>query len=226
MSSLDLSAVSHYAAVDRYIEQHTTPEHPYLRALYRATHLQLLHARMASGHVQGQLLKLFAQLLAPRRVLEVGTYSGYATLALASGMPRGGKIVTFEINDEQEDFTRPWLEQSPWEVEIEMVIGDVLTALPTRSESPFDLIYIDGNKRDYPAYFDLLFPYLAEGGLLVADNTLWDGHVVEAAYDNDPQTKAIKEFNDLVTHHPQLDTLILPLRDGLTVARKKDIGTS
>lgn len=221
MSSLDLSAPANNVALDAYIEAHTTAEHPYLHRLYRATHLQLLHARMASGHVQGQLLKLFAQLSGARRVLEVGTYSGYATLALASGMPKGGKILTFEINDEQEDFTRPWLENAPWEVEIEMVIGDVLERLPLRSETAFDLIYIDGNKRDYVAYFNLLYPQLSSGGLLIADNTLWDGHVVEEAYANDPQTKSIKAFNDLVAHHPNLDTLILPLRDGLTVARKR-----
>lgn len=222
MSSLDLTAAAQNAALDAYVAAHTTAEHPYLQQLYRATHLHLLHPRMASGHVQGQLLKLFAQLIAPRRVLEVGTYSGYATLALASGMPKGGSILTFEINDEQEDFTRPWLENSPWEVGIEMVIGDVLTALPPRKEASFDLIYIDGNKRDYPAYFDLLFPYLSEGGLLLADNTLWDGHVVEEQYANDAQTKAIRNFNTTVAAHPLLDTILLPLRDGLTVARKKN----
>ncbi|MDY3944189.1 MAG: O-methyltransferase [Alloprevotella sp.] len=221
MSSLDLSAPAHNVALDEYIEAHTTAEHPYLRRLYRATHLHLLHARMASGHVQGLLLKMLAQLSGARRVLEVGTYSGYATLALASGMPAGSSILTFEINDEQEDFTRPWLEGAPWEVDIEMVIGDVLAVLPTRTEAPFDLIYIDGNKRDYVAYFDLLYPLLAPGGLLIADNTLWDGHVVEASYAEDAQTKSIKAFNDLVAQHPDLDTLILPLRDGLTVARKR-----
>lgn len=221
MSSLDTAPLAHDAALDDYILAHATPEDDYLYRLYRATHLHLLHPRMASGHLQGRVLRLLAQLSGARHALEVGTYSGYATLAIASGMPAGGKIVTFEINDEQEEFTRPWLDNAPWDIDIEMVIGDVLDAFPRRDDAPFDFIFIDGNKRDYCAYLDLLLPHLSAGGLLLADNTLWDGHVVDPAYDHDAQTAAIRAFNDRIVATPSLETLILPLRDGLTVARKR-----
>lgn len=206
--------------LDDYILAHNSPQHPYLRRLYRATHTRLIRPRMASGPLQGAVLKMFCQLVRPRLVVEIGTYSGYSALSMASGMPPGSRLITFEINDEQEDFTRPWLDNSPWSatVDIRMVVGDVCTLLPTMDLRP-DLVFIDANKRDYPTYYDLLLPRLRPGGILLADNTLWDGHVADPQR-QDPQTRGIRAFNDTLAADPRVETLILPLRDGLTVARK------
>lgn len=206
--------------LDDYLLAHMSPEHPYLHRLYRATHTRLLRPRMASGPLQGKLLTLLCALFSPRTVVEIGTYSGYSALSMAAGMPKGGKIFTFEINDEQEDFTRPWLEASPWrdEVEIRMIIGDVMQLLPDMV-TDIDLAFIDANKRDYLSYYELLLPRLRPGGCILADNTLWDGHVVESDR-NDPQTLGIRAFNDRVAADPRVETLILPLRDGLTLIRK------
>ncbi len=205
--------------LDDYVLAHTTPEHPYLHSLYRATNLHLLRPRMASGHLQGQLLKMLAQMLGPKTVVEIGTYSGYSALALASGMQRGSKVVTFEINDEQEDFTRPWLEGSPFEAEIEFVVGDVFELLPPMNLS-IDLAFVDANKRDYIAYYELLLPHLRPGAFLLADNTLWDGHVVDPTR-HDAQTEAIRAFNAHVAHDDRVEQLILPIRDGLSIIRKR-----
>lgn len=206
--------------MDSYLLSHITPEHPYLHALYRATHLHLLRPRMASGHLQGQLLKMLMQLTGAREVLEIGTYSGYSALALASGMPAGTRVTTFEINDEQEEFTRPWLEGSPFPARVEMHIGNIFELLPPM-QITFDAAFIDANKRDYVDYFNLVFPMLRPGGLLIADNTLWDGHVADPAYERDPQTAGIRAFNDLVATRPDAETVILPIRDGLTLVQKK-----
>lgn len=207
--------------LDDYILDHITAEHPYLRRLYRATNLQLIRPRMASGHLQGQLLKMLCELIAPKTVVEIGTYSGYSALAMASGMPEGSRLVTFEINDEQEDFTRPWLEGSPWSksVNIEMVIGDIRTLLPAMNLN-IDLVFMDANKRDYCEYFDLVMPLLNVGGYIIADNTLWDGHVVETER-QDPQTVGIRAFNDKIAADHRVENVILPIRDGLTLIRKK-----
>ncbi len=207
-------------ALDDYLLEHMSPEHPYLHQLYRATHTRLLRPRMASGPLQGKLLTLLCRLLQPRTVVEIGTYSGYSALAMAAGMPEGSRIFTFEINDEQEDFTRPWLENSPWraKVDIRMVIGDILQAEEQVPEG-IDLAFVDGNKRDYLAYYEFLLPRLSPGGCMLADNTLWDGHVLEPERD-DPQTLGIRAFNDRVARDERVETLILPLRDGLTLLRK------
>ncbi|MBQ7635405.1 MAG: class I SAM-dependent methyltransferase [Bacteroidaceae bacterium] len=204
--------------MEDYILSHITPEDPYLHNLYRATNLHLLRPRMASGHLQGLLLRTLTALVRPERVLEIGTFSGYATLCIASALPESGRIVTFEINDEQEDFTRPWFDGSPYAEKIEFVIGDVLNVLPRRTET-FQMAYIDGNKRDYCAYYDLVLPRMEKGGLLLFDNTLWNGRVADEAH-TDAQTQGIRRFNNLVAADNRVETLILPLRDGLTLLRK------
>ncbi len=207
-------------ALDDYVLAHITPEDPYLHRLYRATHTRLLRPRMASGHLQGCILRLLCQLTAPRTVVEIGTYSGYSALAMASGMSQGSRLLTFECNDEQEDFTRPWFNDAPWRdrVDIQMIIGDVFTLLPPM-ELTIDFAFIDANKRDYVDYYELLFPRLRTGGLLLADNTLWDGHVVNPER-QDAQTLGIRAFNDRVAGDPRVESLILPFRDGLTILRK------
>lgn len=204
--------------LDDYVARYSTPPDDYLHRLYRATHLHLLRPRMASGPVQGQLLRMLMQMVRPRTVVEIGTYSGYSALAMASGMPRGGVVHTFEVNDEQECFTRPWLEGAPYEARVEMWVGNVFELLPPM-QLQVDVAYIDANKREYVDYYDLLMPFMHSGSLLLADNTLWDGHVVDPAYDRDAQTLAIRRFNDHVAADPRVEQLILSERDGLTLMR-------
>ena len=164
--------------LDEYILEHIDPENDYLKALYRATHVKLLRPRMASGHLQGRMLKMFVEMIRPRNVLEIGTYSGYSALCLAEGLQEGAMLHTFEINDEQEDFTRPWLEGSPWADKITFHIGDALDLVP-QMDIRFDLAFVDGDKRRYIDYYNMVMDHLNPGGYIIADNTLWDGHVLE-----------------------------------------------
>lgn len=205
-------------ALDDYIRAHTTPERPELYRLWRATNTQLVRGRMASGHVQGQLLRMLVGMVRPRRILEVGTFSGYSALAMAAALPPGGELYTFEVNDEMEDFARGWFDASPYGSHIRFTVGDALTIVPTLGLD-FDFIFIDGDKRQYADYYAMAKRHLAHGGYIVADNTLWDGHVVDPAYDRDAQTQGIRRFNDLVVADPEVECVILPLRDGLTLIR-------
>lgn len=202
-----------------YIANHIDPEGDYLYRLYRATNLHTLHGRMASGHLQGRLLKMLVQMTQAKRVLEVGTFSGYSAICLAEGLPDDGLLYTFEINDEQEDFTRPWIEGSTVANKIRFIIGDAITEAP-RLGITFDLVFIDGDKRTYVETYEMALSVLRQGGFIVADNTLWDGHVCDSAYDKDQQTLGIRRFNDLVAADTRVEKVILPLRDGLTLIRK------
>ena len=206
--------------LDDYILEHIDEEGEYLHRLYRATHLKLLYGRMASGHLQGRLLKMFVRMIRPKNILEIGTYSGYSGLCLAEGLEEGGMLHTIEINDEQEDFTRPWFENSAYADKIKMHIGDALDVIP-RLEVKFDLAFIDGDKRKYAEYYEMVLEHLNDGGYILADNTLWDGHVLEPKPIKDPQTRSIVEFNDMVAKDQRVEKVILPLRDGLTIIRKK-----
>ena len=206
--------------VDEYILQHIDPEPDYLYRLWRATNIHMLHGRMASGHLQGRLLKMLVQMIRPKNILEVGTFSGYSALCMAEGLEEGGKVYTFEINDEQEDFTRPWIEGSPVGDKIVFRIGDALTEAPKLGVL-FDMAFIDGDKRTYRETYEMALKVVKNGGFIVADNTLWDGHVVDHAYDRDPQTRGIEDFNDFVAQDPRTEQVILPLRDGLTLIRKR-----
>ncbi len=207
-------------SIEEYILQHIDEESEYLKRLYRDTHVKLLRPRMASGHLQGRVLKMFVEMIQPRNIVEIGTYSGYSALCLAEGLQEGGKLYTFEINDEIEDFTRPWLEQSPYADKIEFIIGDALTLIPQLNVT-FDMAFIDGNKRNYQDYYELILAYLRQGGFMLVDNTLWDGHVIEEVKNNDKQTQGILAFNKLVAEDNRIEKVILPLRDGLTLIRKK-----
>lgn len=206
--------------LDEYILQHIDKEGDYLKALYRDTHVKLLRPRMASGHLQGRLLKMFVRMIRPRNILEIGTYSGYSALCMAEGLEKEGRLYTFEINDEQEDFTRPWFENSPYASQIEFIIGDALQLVP-QMDVMFDLAFVDGDKRRYLDYYEMVLPRMNRGGYIIADNTLWDGHVLEALRRNDAQTKGIMEFNDRIATDDRVEKVILPLRDGLTLIRKK-----
>lgn len=206
--------------IDEYILNNIDEEGDYLYRLYRATNVQLLHGRMASGHLQGRLLRMLVHMIRPRNILEVGTFSGYSAICLAEGLEEGGKVYTFEINDEQEDFTRPWIEQSPVADKIEFIIGDAITEAP-RLGINFDMAFIDGDKRTYIDTYEMVLGILKPGGFILADNTLWDGHVIEDAYMKDKQTQGIDKFNRHVAADSRVEKVILPLRDGLTLIRKK-----
>lgn len=205
--------------LDNYILTHSDPEPDYLYRLWRATNIHLLHGRMASGHLQGRLLKMLVGMIRPKNVLEVGTFSGYSALSMAEGLEDGGHLYTFEINDEQENFTRPWIEQSPWADRITFLIGDAITEAPRLGVS-FDLAFIDGDKRTYRETYEMALSVVRKGGFILADNTLWDGHVVDPSYGKDQQTHGIVSFNDYVRQDSRVERVILPLRDGLTLIRK------
>ena len=206
--------------LDDYILRHIEPEPDYLYQLWRATNIHMLHGRMASGHLQGRLLKMLVQMIRPKNILEVGTFSGYSALCIADVLYEGVMVYTFEINDEQEDFTRPWIAQSPVSDKIRFIIGDAVTEAPKLGIT-FDMAFIDGDKRTYRETYEMALSVLREGGFILADNTLWDGHVVDHAYDRDPQTRGIEDFNDFLMHDTRVEQVILPLRDGLTLIRRR-----
>ena len=206
--------------VDEYIAQHIEPEPDYLYRLWRATNIHMLHGRMASGHLQGRLLKMLVKMIRPKNILEVGTFSGYSAICMAEGLEEGGMVYTFEINDEQEDFTRPWIEGSPVADRIRFIIGDANIEAPKLGVT-FDMAFIDGDKRTYRDTYETVLALLRPGGFILADNTLWDGHVVDHNYDRDPQTRGIETFNDFVMHDDRVEQVILPLRDGLTLIYKR-----
>jgi predicted O-methyltransferase YrrM len=206
--------------LDRYVAEHIDAEGDYLYRLYRATNIHTIHGRMASGHLQGRLLKLLVKMFQPKNILEVGTFSGYSAICMAEGLTDGGKLYTFEINDEMEDFTRPWIEGSEVADKIDFRIGDANELAP-RLGVVFDMAFIDGDKRTYVETYEMVMNILRPGGFILADNTLWDGHVVEEGYDHDHQTIGIRKFNDHVATDSRVEKVILPLRDGLTILRKK-----
>lgn len=205
--------------LESYILSHIDPEGDYLHRLYRATNIHTIHGRMASGHLQGRLLKMLVTMIRPRNILEVGTFSGYSAICMAEGLEEGGKVWTFEINDEQEDFTRPWIEGSLVSDKIKFIIGDAITMAPSLGVV-FDMAFVDGDKRTYVETYEMAMSVLRRGGYIIADNTLWDGHVTDHAYDRDSQTAGIRRFNDHVAADPRVEKVILPLRDGLTIIRK------
>ena len=205
--------------LDDYIEQHTSPEPDYLYRLWRAANIHLLNPRMASGHLQGRLLKMLVQMIRPRNVLEVGTYCGYSAICLAEGLDDDDcRVYTYEINDELEPFTRPWIEGSSVAPRIKFIIGDAITEAP-RLGVTFDLVFIDGDKRHYIETYEMALSVLRPGGYIIADNTLWDGHITDPAYDRDHQTQGIRAFNAHLAADPRTEQVILPLRDGLTLIR-------
>lgn len=207
--------------IEKYVLAHSAPEGNYLYRLYRATNIHTIHGRMASGHLQGRLLKMLVSMIRPKNILEVGTFSGYSAICMAEGLDEGGKVWTFEINDEMEDFTRPWIENSPVADKIDFRIGDANIEAPKLGIT-FDLAFVDGDKRTYVETYEMVLRLLRPGGYIIADNTLWDGHVTDPAYDHDHQTQGIRRFNDHVAADNRVEQVIVPLRDGLTLIRKKD----
>lgn len=206
-------------SLDDYILKHIDPEGDYLYRLWRATNVHLLRGRMASGHLQGRLLKMIVSMIRPKNILEVGTFSGYSAICMAEGLPEGGRLYTYEINDEMEDFTRPWIEDSAVSDKIEFIIGDANVEAP-KLGIEFDMAFIDGDKRTYLETYETVLRLLRPGGFILADNTLWDGHVLEIPKPADRQTQGIEDFNDYIARDKRVERVILPLRDGLTIIRK------
>lgn len=205
--------------LEEYVLRHIDAEPQHLAQLDRDTHVRLLYSRMCSGHLQGRLLKMLVRMINPRLVLELGTYSGYSAQCMAEGLLcDDAHVHTIEIEDELEDFLREHLAQSPVSNRITLHIGDAVQILDQLDER-FDLIYIDANKRDYLAYYDLAMSHLAEGGYIIADNTLWDGKVADQSC-RDAQTEGIRRFNERVAGDGRVEKVILPLRDGLTIIRR------
>jgi len=204
---------------EAYILNHIDEESEQLAGLYRKAHIQLVRPRMLAGHLQGRILKMLVRMHRPQRILEIGTYTGYATLCLAEGLPENGEIHTVEIDDEMEDFILQQFEQSELKEKIKLYIGDVREILP-RIDGVFDMVYIDGDKREYCEYYDLVFEKVQHGGVILADNTLWSGKVLEKPDHNDKQTLGIIRFNEMIKRDRRIEKIILPLRDGLTVIYK------
>lgn len=208
-------------ALEEYVCAHIDSESSLLSALYRETNLHLLNPRMASGHIQGRLLKMLTSMIKPRTVLEIGTFSGYSAICMAEGLPEGGILHTFECDDELEDFIAKWIARSGYQDRIIQHTGDVLRMVPAMGLD-FDMVFIDGDKRQYPDYYMMAMEHLAAGGYIIADNTLWNGHVISPQYDNDAQTAGIRRFNDLVVSDERVEVSMIPIRDGLTLIRNKE----
>ena len=207
-------------SLDDYILSHIDPEGEYLHALWRDTQLKLSYGQMASGHLQGRLLKMLVEMIRPYRVIELGTFSGYSALSMAEGLPEGAELHTIEVYDENEDFLRRWIGGSPWADRIHLHIGDALDIIPTLGDR-WDLAFVDADKREYVKYYELLLPRMNPGGFILADTTLWYGRITEEARASDLQTRGLQEFNDLVANDPRVENVILPLRDGLSIIRKR-----
>ena len=208
------------AELEKYCISHSDEEPEILRKLNRDGHVNLLKPRMMSGHYQGRVLAMLSKMIGPRRILEIGTFAGYSALCFAEGLTDDGLIYTLDVNDEIEEFASRYFEQSVYKDKIKFIIADVEQWLPTVDEE-FDLVFIDGNKRHYDRYYEAVLPRVRKGGFILADNTLWDGKVLEPVQKNDTQTQGILSFNDLVARDNRVEKLILPLRDGLTLIRKK-----
>jgi predicted O-methyltransferase YrrM len=205
--------------LDDYILEHIDEEGELLATLYRQAHVKLLHPRMLAGHLQGRILKMLARMQGAQRILELGTYTGYATLCLAEALPETGEIHTIEIDDEMEDFIREQLEKSELQSKIHLHIGDAFNIVP-RLEGLFDMVFIDADKRDYCQYYDLVFDKVKPNGIILADNTLWGGKVLEQPQSGDKQTIGILKFNEKIKQDNRIEKVILPLRDGLTIIYK------
>ena len=205
--------------MDNYILNHIDEEGELLARLNRDAHVNLLQPRMLSGHLQGRMLKMFCRMLRPERILEIGAFTGYATLCMAEALSDTGIIHTIEIDDELEDFILKYFNESEYREKIKLHIGDALTIIPELNET-FDLVFIDADKRLYSEYYDLVFDKVRSGGMIIADNTLWNGKVLEAPHPADKQTIGIQKFNDKIANDKRIEKVIIPLRDGLTLIWK------
>lgn len=205
--------------IEKYILEHNSAVPPYLTQIERDTYIRLCNPRMVSGAIQGRILAMISKMLCPTKILEIGTFTGYSALCLAEGLTPDGTLTTIERDDELENTIRQNLTLSPLGKRIQLIIGDATTLLPTLPDA-FDLVFLDGDKREYITYYEQVFSHIVSKGWLLVDNTLWDGHVVEKAYLKDHQTQALKAFNDMLVQDSRVEQVILPIRDGLTIIHK------
>ena len=204
----------------RYLDAFSTPEDPVLEELSRRTHLQTVYPQMMSGALQGLLLQFISHMMHPSRILEIGTFTGYSAICLAQGLREDGKLITIEANDEYEKIIREFFEKAGIARKAELVIGNALQILPELS-GPFDLVFIDADKKEYIDYYKLVIDKVRNGGILLADNVLWDGKVLLPEERMDQETAALHRFNQMIVADPRVENLLLPLRDGLMLIRKK-----
>ncbi len=209
--------------IEQYIVSHSDQQDAVLSELEKETCLKVLNPRMLSGHLQGMILSMFSQMIRPSSILEIGTYTGYSAICLAKGLSEGGKLITIERNDELEAIASKYFYKAGINRMVEQHFGDALDIIPILDET-FDLVFIDAEKREYKNYYELVFDKVVNGGWIIADNTLWDGKVVNSD-ETDPQTTAIQDFNLMVVNDSRVEKIILPIRDGITIIRKKMILT-
>ncbi|MCK8523938.1 O-methyltransferase [Aquimarina sp. D1M17] len=206
--------------LDNYVVNHTQPEPELLQQLTRETYQKILQPRMLSGPYQGRVLSMLSKLIRPKNILEIGTYTGYSALCLAEGMQSTGELHTIDINEELEKLQRKYFDSSSFGNQIHQHIGDAIQIIPT-FDLTFDLVFIDADKPNYPKYFDLVLPKMNSGGVILSDNVLWSGKVIENVDDDDLSTKALLEYNKLLVEDKRIETVLLPIRDGLTISRVK-----
>lgn len=206
--------------IDEYIVKHSANEPELLAQLNRETNQKVLQPRMLSGHYQGRVLSLLSKIIAPKSILEIGTYTGYSALCLAEGLSTGGVLHTIDVNEELYDFQRKYFEKSQYSHQIVQHLGDATTIIP-RIEENFDLVFIDADKPNYPKYFELIINKMNSGGIILSDNVLWSGKVIEKLKNDDDSTKALLQYNRMLNEDPRLETVIIPIRDGLTLSRVK-----
>jgi predicted O-methyltransferase YrrM len=205
--------------LEKYILEHIDDEQALLQELDRYTHLHVLRPRMLSGHIQGSILKMICRMIQPKDILEIGTFTGYSALSMVRGLEQEGHIHTIEINDELEHIIRSFITKAGAEHQITLHIGSALDIIP-QLPTTFDLVFMDGDKRQYPDYYEVIFPRLNKGGYILADNILWGGKVAQPNMPDDAYTKGIMDFNDMVKNDPRVEKVILPIRDGLLLIRK------
>ena len=205
--------------LEKYIQTHSSTEEPLLNHIYRQTNLNMVNPRMVSGHIQGLFLSLLSQLMQPSNILEIGTYTGYSAICLAKGLTQEGKLHTIEVNDEIAEFAKGNIRSALMDHCVVQHIGNALEIVPSLAAT-FDIIFIDGEKREYPDYFMICKDRLRNGGLLLADNVLWNGKVVDINAQNESATKAVMEFNKMVQNDKSFENVLLPIRDGIMMARK------
>ncbi len=208
-------------SLEKYIEQHTEPEDAILQELTRQTHLKVLRPRMLSGHLQGKILSMLSQMLKPKNILELGTYTGYSAICLAKGLAKNGILHTIDANDELEGFATPFFKKAGFENQIVPHFGKALDVIPT-FDLTFDLVFIDADKREYLAYYQAVIDKVNKGGYIIADNIFWDGNILNPPEKQDEYTQGITQFNDFVHSDPRVENVIFPIRDGLMILRKKE----
>lgn len=206
--------------LDDYCCEHTSNESPILAKLNRETHVKILQPRMLSGHFQGRMLSMLSKMIRPERILEIGTYTGYSALCMAEGLTKNGKLITIDVNAQLEDFVRDFFAQSDFDKQIDYRIGNAMQLIPTLAEQ-FDLVFIDADKQNYINYYNLIFDKVKPGGYILSDNVLWSGKVVQQTGKIDKDTQLLQTFNAMIQNDDRVENILLPIRDGVMIARKK-----